>query len=72
MRGIETETLPELASGTETWVLAAGYEEVTAEGVTSGLLVVQFKVTLQVLEPRAIVQEAGVAVRVPDIPVPVV
>ena len=47
-------------------VLGAGYEEVTEEGVTSGFVVVQVRLTLQELPPEAMVQDGAEEVRVPD------
>ena len=51
----------------KTVVLGTGYEEVIADGVTSGLVVLQVKSTLQLLAPDAMTQEGAEEVRVPDI-----
>ena len=48
-----------------TTVPADGYEEVTLE-IPTGLVVVQVRVTEQLLAPDKIVQEEGDAERVPD------
>ena len=49
-----------------TVVFALGYSEVIAE-VTTGLVVLQLRLTLQMLAPEAMVHVGAVGVRVPDI-----
>jgi hypothetical protein len=47
------------------FVLATGYEEVTAD-TASGFVVFQFRVTLQLLPPRGMEQDGGVEEMEPD------
>ncbi len=47
-------------------VFALGQFDVTAD-VATGLVVVQFRVTLQLLPPSAMMHEGAAGVRVPDI-----
>jgi len=62
---VPESTVPEVTGGV-IMVLALGYEEVTEDPLTtSGFVVVQLKVVVQLLAPEAIVQLG--AVRVPDI-----